>query len=312
MKRVPFLFTIDSPMAERLRTYPWADSPIGEPRGWDTALKTLVPMMLASNQPMCVVWGPSRMLLYNDAYAQVLGGRHPDALGRDFLEVWHEVRAEVAALVEDAYRGVPSRGDDARFRIERCGVVEERHFSYFFAPVRAESGEVAGFLCGCNDHTAGVLAERRLAESGTRHRSVLEHMDEGFMLFDRDFTIVEVNQAAVDMAGLPRDALVGRSHWDAFPGTFDAPIGRMYRRVLAERRGESIESGYVHPDGREGWYELRAFPVGDELALVYRDITARRRLQDEGLQVPAPQARVRDVGRAGQQRRDLGVEPAHR
>ncbi|HWI25139.1 MAG TPA: PAS domain-containing protein, partial [Lysobacter sp.] len=281
MKRVPFLFSIDTPMAERLRTFAWAGSPIGEPAGWDTALKTLVPMMLASNQPMCVVWGPSRTLLYNDAYAELLGDKHPGALGRDFLEVWDEVREEVAPLVADAYRGIPSRGDDVPFWTTRHGQREETHFSYFFAPVRAESGEVAGFLCGCNDHTRRVLAERELAESGSRHRSVLEHMDEGFMLFDRDFTIVEVNQAAVDMAALDRDALVGHCHWDVFPGTFDAPLGRMYRRVLAEGRGESMENHYVYADGREAWYEIRAFPVRDGLALVYRDITARRHLREE-------------------------------
>jgi len=281
MKRVPFLFSIDSPMAQRLRTFPWADSPIGEPPGWDTALKTLVPMMLASNQPMCVVWGPSRMLLYNDAYAQLLGDKHPDALGRDFLEVWHEVRGELGPLVEDAYHGVPSRGEDVQFWTERHGFREEDHFSYFFAPVRAESGEVAGFLCGCNDHTRRILAERRLAESGSRHRSVLQHMDEGFMLFDRDFTILEVNDAAVEMAALDRGSLVGRSHWEVFPDTFDTPLGAMYRRALAEHRADSRENRYVHADGREQCYEVRAFPVGEGLAVVYRDITERRRLEED-------------------------------
>jgi len=281
MKRVPFLFSIDTPMAARLRAFPWAGSAVGEPQAWDSALKTLVPMMLASNQPMCVVWGPARTLLYNDAYAQLLGDKHPEALGRDFLEVWHEVREALEPLVADAYRGAPSRGDDVAFWTQRHAHREETHFSYFLAPVRAESGEVAGFLCGCNDHTRRILAERQLAESGSRHRSVLQHMDEGFMLFDRDFNILEVNQAAVDMAGVARDDLVGRNHWTAFPGTFEAPIGAMYRRVLAEGRAESLENRYLHPDGRERWYEVRAFPAGGDLAAVYRDITARRRLQEE-------------------------------
>ena len=148
MKRVPFLFSIDTPMAERMRTYPWARSPIGEPPGWDSALKMLVPMMLASNQPMCVVWGPSRTLLYNDAYAPILDGKHPDAFGRDFLEAWREVREELEPLVGDAYLGVPSRGEDIVLWMERHGHREETHFSYFFAPVRDESGAVAGFPPG--------------------------------------------------------------------------------------------------------------------------------------------------------------------
>ena len=280
MKRVPFLFSIESPMAERMRTHPWAHSPIGEPLGWDTALKVLVPMMLASNQPMCVVWGPSRTLLYNDPYAQILGDKHPDALGRDFLEVWDEARASLEPLVADAYRGTPSRMDDIALQMERHGWSEEAHFSYFYAPVRDDAGEVAGFLCGCSDRTPEILAERRLAESGARHRSVLENMDEGFMLLDRDFTILEVNQAAMDMVALTRDELVGHNRWELFPGTFEAPIGAMYQRVLAERRPESMENKYVYPDGREKWYEVRAFPVGEGLAILFRDISARRALRE--------------------------------
>ena len=99
MKRVPFLFASDNDMARRHRRFPWADSAIGPPEGWDTALKTLVPIMLASSQPMFVVWSASRTLLYNDAYGEILGNKHPDALGRDFLEVWHEIRADHQGLV---------------------------------------------------------------------------------------------------------------------------------------------------------------------------------------------------------------------
>lgn len=74
-------------MGERLRATDWESTPLGEPQGWDGALKTLVPIMLASNQPMFMVWGASRSLLYNDAYAEILARKHPAALTRDFLDV---------------------------------------------------------------------------------------------------------------------------------------------------------------------------------------------------------------------------------
>ena len=127
--------------------------------------------------------------------------------------------------------------------------------------MRNEQGEVAGFFCACTETTAQKLAERRLAESEARHRGVLANMGEAFSLFDRDFTILEVNEAALQVVGLARDELVGRSHWEAFPDTFDAPIGRMYRTALAEQRPGYLEHLHAFPDGRKVLFEVRAFPV---------------------------------------------------
>ena len=119
--------------------------------------------MLNSNQPMFVAWGPERTLLYNDAYAEILVAKHPGALGRDFLEVWSEIRSELAPIVDQAYAGKPVHMDDITLFMERRGYSEETHFAFSYTPVRGEDGAVSGFFCPCIEITAQVLAERRQA-----------------------------------------------------------------------------------------------------------------------------------------------------
>ncbi len=63
--------------------------------------------------------------------------------------------------------------------------------------------------------------EQRVAESETRHRGVLENMDEAFTLFDQDFNIVDVN----DTACRP----VGPARRDAANVNAQAPVNRMTR-----------------------------------------------------------------------------------
>ncbi|MBK0392694.1 PAS domain-containing protein [Ramlibacter algicola] len=268
-------------MAQRLRTTDWEATALGAPQEWDAALKTLAPIMLASNQPMFIVWGESRCLLYNDAYATILASKHPAALTRDFLDVWHEIRESLAPIVHAAYGGEPVQMDDIELWMERRGYREEAHFSFFYAPLRAESGEIGGFYCACNEITAQILAERRLSESESRHRGVLENMEEGFVLFDSEFNLLEVNQATMRMVQLPREVLIGRNHWELFPGTREGSVGHMYRQVAAERRAQSLEHLYRFTDGRERWFEVRAFPVADGIAAVFQDVTERRQLQEE-------------------------------
>src|SRR5919112_83073 len=92
-------------MGTLVRAHDWSATPLGSPDGWPQELKTLVGVMLGSNQPMFIAWGEARTLLYNDAYAEILARKHPSALGRDFLEVWSEIRADLLPIVEQAYGG---------------------------------------------------------------------------------------------------------------------------------------------------------------------------------------------------------------
>jgi hypothetical protein len=52
-----------------LRALDWSTSPLGPPSTWPQPLKTLLNIVMGSNQPMFIAWGEASTLLYNDAYA---------------------------------------------------------------------------------------------------------------------------------------------------------------------------------------------------------------------------------------------------
>lgn len=74
-----------------MRRLDWAATPLGAPEHWAPSLKTLVGVMLGSRQPMLIVWGEAHTTLYNDGYAAMCGGRHPQAMGRPFGALWHDI-----------------------------------------------------------------------------------------------------------------------------------------------------------------------------------------------------------------------------
>src|SRR5437588_58196 len=78
-------------MGARMRAFDWAASPLGRAEDWPQSLKTGVGLLLSSKFPMFIAWGPELRFLYNDAYVEVLGGKHPEALGRPFDEIWAEI-----------------------------------------------------------------------------------------------------------------------------------------------------------------------------------------------------------------------------
>ena len=158
---------------EMIRERDWAETPLGPRESWPQPLKTLVEVMLGSAQPMFVVWGPERILLYNDAYGEILAAKHPAALGRPFLEVWAEIGEALLPIVDQAYSGQPVHMDDIMLVMERRGYPEETHFSFSYTPVHGD-GEIGGFFCACVETTEQVItARKRFAE-----REQLEQMFE--------------------------------------------------------------------------------------------------------------------------------------
>ena len=199
-------------MAGRTARHDWAATPLGALDGWPQPLKTLVGVMLASNQAMFIAWGPQRTLLYNDAYAEILADKHPAALGRDFLDVWQEIRADLVPIVEQAYAGEPVHMDDITLIMHRRGYAEETHFAFSYTPVRDGLGEVAGFFCPCSEITGQVLAERQLRQSEERLRLVFEGArDYAILTLDAERRVTSWSAGAEAAFGYTAAEMLGQS-----------------------------------------------------------------------------------------------------
>ena len=156
---------VSGPMGCLMRAQDWAASPLGDPSTWPDSLATLTGVMLGSHQPTFIIWGPGRALLYNEAYAALLGSRHPQALGRDFLDVWHECRDTLAPLVDAAFAGRPVPSAGMPHRLTRQDGGGESEVSTSFVPVRDRAGRVDGVFGVCAE---GMVERRRDAEVALR------------------------------------------------------------------------------------------------------------------------------------------------
>ncbi len=154
----------DSEMSRRVAEYDWSTTPLGPIESWPTSLKNVVNLMLNSQHPMWIGWGPEMTFLYNDAYISVLSlAKHPWALGRPTSEVWSEIWDQVGMLVEKVFaKGQPTFVDNLRLFMNRGNRLEETYYSFSYSPIFDESGNVAGLFCPSAERTANTLNARRL------------------------------------------------------------------------------------------------------------------------------------------------------
>jgi len=153
----------DSEMGERVLAFDWSRTPLGPIEAWPQSLSSVVALCLHSPFQMAIYWGPELNCIYNDAERDVLGTRHPRALGlpaRELLrEMWEITGPQLQRVMEG---GNAIWAENQPLSFDPHGMVETRYFTYSYSPILNDFGEVSGVLLVTEDTTDRVLAERRL------------------------------------------------------------------------------------------------------------------------------------------------------
>lgn len=211
-------------MGALTRAYDWASSPLGPPRGWPQSLKTVVRLILTTEHPMLVWWGPDLIQFYNDAYRRTMGPeRHPSALGQRGRDCWEEIWDIIGPQIEQVLAGEGATWhEDQLVPVTRHGSREDVYWTYSYSPID-EADSIGGVLVVCKDVTEqhnltqtlrGTNA--RLADETHRLRQFFRQAP-GFMclLNGRSHVYELANDAYLDLVG--RRDLVGKSVVEALP-----------------------------------------------------------------------------------------------
>ncbi|MGV3563734.1 MAG: SpoIIE family protein phosphatase [Nocardioides sp.] len=127
-------------------------------------------------------------------------------------------------------------------------------------------------------------------DTDARVARVLEAMPSAFYQLDPQWRFAYLNNEAERLLGADGDQLVGRVVWEAFPATVGSIFETSYRGAVAT--GEPVSFDAYYPAPLDGWYEVRAWPSPDGLAVYFNEVTERYRTQERMARVAAREALV--------------------
>jgi two-component system cell cycle sensor histidine kinase/response regulator CckA len=107
-------------------------------------------------------------------------------------------------------------------------------------------------------------------------RDVLDNLQEGCQVIGFDWRYLYVNDALVQQGRLSREALLGRTMLECYPGLETQPFFPVLERAMEARTREVTEIEFMFPDGTPGWFDLRVVPVPDGICIISLDTTAER------------------------------------
>ncbi len=221
-------------------------------------------------------WSPSQAELF---------GFPPHVLRLTYQDALERVHPEDVELLANAVM----QAQDARglYRLEFRVILPNGSIRWLasFGRFQYDHSGTAIRLVGVSQE----ITDRKRAEEATRASErkfvqMLESITDGFVAFDHDWRYSYLNPQARNILGRDPSELLGRSVWEAYPGTVGSAFEQYFQQAVTERVAVNFESYYPAPLNK--WFSVHAYPSPDGLSVLFADVTERRRA-DEAVRVYA-------------------------
>lgn len=145
------------------RSADWGSTPLGPIEDWPHDLRAMSNLVMGSPHPAAMYWGPQFVAIYNAAYLDLAGKKHPSLMGQCYADAWVEIWDEIQPIFKSAWEsGQATMKHENQLFINRHGFLEETFFSWSIVPLVGAEGEVVGLYNPAFENTRRRVNERRM------------------------------------------------------------------------------------------------------------------------------------------------------
>ncbi len=119
------------------------------------------------------------------------------------------------------------------------------------------------------------------------HTRLFDNVTDPFAIYDREFRILKVNKALMELFHLPDEQLTGRFCYEVFYGRTSACEECHVKEVFQTGQPRMLEKPFPLPGGSERIFEVHSYPIKDSEGITVqavehvRDITKRKRAEEK-------------------------------
>lgn len=147
-------------------------------------------------------------------------------------------------------------------------------------------------------------AQKQAEAASRRIEQLLESMSDAFVALDKDWRIIYQNAAAERINNKPRKEVLGKTLWEEWPTAVGSISDRQYRYAIAHQVAVHFEQHYYEPPDHNVWLEVNAYPFEEGLGIFYRDISERKRAEQEREQLLKREQAAREQAESANQIKD--------
>jgi CheY-like chemotaxis protein len=137
---------MNSPSASMPPAPDWSRTALGDSSNWPASLQLTIDILLNSPQAMLLLWGAESIMVYNDAYAALLGLPSLRAPGGQVPAMQPSAFSWNSAALAPVREGRSLSYRNCALPVWRDGRMEQQPMDLYYTPIR-EPERIAGILC---------------------------------------------------------------------------------------------------------------------------------------------------------------------
>lgn len=158
--------------------------------------------------------------------------------------------------------------------------------------VRDASGKITGIQGVLKDISEQKQAQRETLRLAMRLTTTLASITEAFVTLDRHCCFTYLNQESERLLQRTTSDLLGKEIWRDFGPRVGEHLQEQLKNALNNNNRVEFEDFYPII-GK--WLEVRAYPFAEGLAVYFRDVTDRRRSQEQLMLLETSISRLNDI-----------------
>ena len=225
--------------------------------------------------------------LLNKKGHEILGYKQDELIGKDWFStclpggISKEIKEYFLELISGNVEGQESNENEV---IRKDG--QKRIIKWYNTLVKNDSGDITGLLSSGEDITEKKLKEKEIEETKQFYEGIIEGVQDGIWVSDKDDIIYFANKAMSNIAGIPVEKIVGKNVLVDFSDETISEFSTYYKRVKDEKIPLWYDAKVVTPLGKEtyqnGWLIPRLKDNNyDGIICTIRDITERKKNEFE-------------------------------
>jgi diguanylate cyclase (GGDEF)-like protein/PAS domain S-box-containing protein len=266
-----------------------ANTDIAERKVAEDALRLTASVFAYAREGITVTDMLGNILDVNAAFSRITGYGREDALGQNprFLQSGKQDKAFYIAM----WRDLISQGywEGEIWNRRKSGEVYPERLA--IASVRDDQGNTQQYVAMFSDISERKRIEFELLESAQKFRLIAENTSDGITIFDKNRTIQYVSPSVMKQLGYSEQEELGRSNADVYallhPDGRDELFQKLNHAIANKLQAMMYSYRIKHKTGHYIWREDSAnfrYSIDGEYDGAYvvsRDITERKRLEDE-------------------------------
>ncbi len=225
-----------------------------------------------ASEGICIDDAKEKMIFINDAFANALGYKKEELIGKDFLALVHkEDKKKIEEEIEKR-----KKGEEGKYEVRL--IAKDGSIKTFFISSTPlyENGKFVGSLSVNLDVT-------KLKELEKKFEAIFEGALDAIFIEDLNGNILDVNRAACKLLGYTKDELTKMNVADIVP----KEIGKRFKELVEEhlkKGGIRVEAVNIGKNGKEIPVEVSTTLVdiaGEKrIVAIVRDITERKKMEE--------------------------------